>query len=254
MMRWVLVTTFMCGWSGLVSAKEPVLADTKPTPQVRFERLRIPQQDGGKTAKPPVHLQVRLIERLREDEPKEGRNTVRRVLNPEELKPFVQELTTDSQGKIVAEPALRLEFGKEGRFRSGTEFVLEVPNSKPGEPPTEEELFFGTTLDATVTMSKPGLLNVEFRFEHSERIDKISGGIPEKRARTVQSRIDLQNGQTMVLDGLVSHRSITIATRHPVLGEIPIVGEKLFVHRRTEHQCIEMVVLVTATLVEEPAK
>jgi Flp pilus assembly secretin CpaC len=240
MKRWMLVTT--AAFLGLVTCA------------VAEEPGRTPALTPVAAAKPQVEVRVRMMERS-VDSPKEGAgNTLGRVLAPAELKPFLKELTDQPGTKTLAEPCLHLEVGQKGSFRSGGEFLIDLPTSEPGQPPLQEKRFFGTALDATVTIPKPGLLSVAFQCEQSERVGTGKTGVPGLNKRAVQTRVELQNGQTMVLQGLASTRNVTTQTRVPLLGDIPIVGDKLFAQTQTELQHFELVVLVTATLIEPPVK
>lgn len=236
----VLFMTWMCA-----AAASVIVADEPP-------RAELPP--AANPAQPQVQLQVRLVERVRAAGQESLSGTTGRVLNPAELKELLRDLPMNGSAKILAEPTLRLEIGKEGRFRSGREIPFDVPSSSPGEPPTEEKMFFGTSLDATVTVPKPGLLSLLVHFEQSEQVDTGKKGPPGINKRAVNTRIELQNGQTMMLDRLVRHQSITTVMRNPLLGDIPVIGNSLFAKRRQEIQTIEMIVLITAELVEEPVK
>lgn len=241
MMCWMMVTAVILTGEAVCACAE------EPRP--------LPSSNPASAVKPLVELRVRMIERLREADQGDSSGTTRRVLNPAELKEFLNELAKDGKAKIVAEPTLQLGLGKEGLFRSGREIAFKVPSPNPGKPPTEEKMFFGTALDATVTMPKPGLLSVLVRCEQSEPIETGMEGPPRMNKAAVDTRVELQSGQTMVLEGLVCrHQTTTMETRYPVVGEIPIIGRRLFAHRRTETHAIELVVLITATLIEPPAQ
>lgn len=238
MKRWIMVVTVLLwGWITCACAEEPRLA---------------PPSNPAPAAKQFVELRVRMIERSREESQPE--RMAGRVLNQAEAKVFMKELTAQPGTKVLSEPCLHLEVGQKGTFRSGGEISIPVPSSKPGEQSGEEALFFGTALDATVTIPKPGLLSVMFQCEQSELINVGKTGVPGKNSRAVNTRVDLQNGQTVVLPGLIATRNVTTETRIPVLGDIPLVGNKLFTQKRTDSYQSEFMVLVTVTMIEPPVK
>lgn len=233
---WVF-TLVLTGWATGLQADEPI--------RVLTPAATAPQKQA--------QLQIRLIERALTEEPQSKGESKSRVLDRAETKAFLEKLQGEPRTSILAAPTLRLPLGEKGSLRNGGEVLRDLPASN-GNPPMQERVFFGTAVDATVTMPKPGLLSVNFSCEQSDLIRTDKTSVPGITKRAVQTRVEMQPGQTVVLQGLKCTRDVVTETRVPVLGEIPVIGEGLFAKRQTDKQSYEMVVMVTAELVEEPAK
>lgn len=239
-MTWrVMFMTWMCA-----AAASVIVADEPP-------RAELPP--ASNPAQQQVQLQIKLVEQRCADSPEKSSTTQTRVLAREEVKPFLEKLKEKPETKILAAPTLRLVVGQEGSFRSGGEFLREVPSSN-GNPSIRERVFFGTAVDATVTMPKPGLLSINLNFEQSNPTRSDKTGVPGLNKHTVQTRVELQSGQTAILQGLRSTRDVNTETRVPLLGDIPVIGDGLFAKRRQEKETVEMIVLITAELIDETTK
>ncbi len=180
-----------------------------------------------------------------------------RTLTKEQLAGFIQSCQADPRSKILMAPRMRLPLGRKGELRSGGEVAYgvepEATNPDTGEVTPERKLteFFGTAVDATVTVPKPGLLRVNLMVEHSTiTAQKVAPGQrPVKDARRVQTVVECQSGQTTLLRGLKSQRQTATTTRLPVLGELPVLGNA-FSKTHVEQEDVELVLLVTPVLID----
>ncbi|MDP1798890.1 MAG: hypothetical protein Q8K78_15455 [Planctomycetaceae bacterium] len=184
-----------------------------------------------------------------------------RMLTKDETADFVKSCQADPRSNILMAPRMRLPLGRKGQLRSGGEVAYGVEpaitNAETGEVTPEKTLteFFGTAVDATVTVPKPNLLRVNLTVEHSTVMSqKVQPGQrPAKDARRVQTTVDCPNGQTAMFRGLKSQRQTASITRLPILGDIPVLGDT-FSKKRVDHEEVELVLLITPVLLDQPPK
>ena len=69
------------------------------------------------------------------------------------------------------------------------------------------------------------------------------------RAVRINSIVELREGQTLALAGLLSHRTKTQVQRIPVLGDIPKIGPLLFSSKTSTQEENELLILVTPEIV-----
>jgi pilus assembly protein CpaC len=109
---------------------------------------------------------------------------------------------------------------------------------------------FGTSIIVTPTVIDRDLIRMRIVPEFSEANQNLSvGGIPGLNSRRVQTTVELREGQTIAIAGLISHQSNTEVTRIPFLGEIPVIGPLVFNTKRATQDETELLVLVTPELV-----
>ncbi len=61
--------------------------------------------------------------------------------------------------------------------------------------------------------------------------------------------MEIQNGQSFIVSGLLDHRTTEIMSKMPGISSIPILGD-LFRSKNFNHSVVELVIIVTATVVD----
>ena len=158
--------------------------------------------------------------------------------------------------KILAEPTLTTLTGEEAEFLSGGEFPIPVPQGNQGI--TVEFREFGVELKFLPVVLGSGNINVKLNIAVSELINSNSIGItspdttasfivPSLAKRSAMATVELQEGQTIAIAGLISENLREIVTKFPGLGEIPVLGA-LFRSQEFVNNESELVIIVTPRL------
>ena len=159
--------------------------------------------------------------------------------------------------QILAEPNLLTETGKEASFLAGGEFPFPVvQGGAAGSVPTVTVQFkeFGVRLSFTPTLTTEGKIHLKVRPEVSaldfSNALRISGFlIPALSTRRVEAEMELEDGQSFAIAGLVDDRLTQVASKIPGLGDIPILGY-LFRSRSRNKTKTELLVVVTPRVVK----
>jgi pilus assembly protein CpaC len=102
----------------------------------------------------------------------------------------------------------------------------------------------------TPTVVDRDLIRMRIIPEFSEANQNLTvGGVPGLNSRRVQTTVELREGQTIAIAGLISHQTNVEITRIPFFGEIPVVGPLVFNTKRASQDETELLVLVTPELV-----
>ncbi len=169
---------------------------------------------------------------------------------------FIDALKEEGLVKILAEPTLITLSGRTASFLAGGEFPIPVPQSSTGGGTTitVEYKPFGVALNFTPTVLSSGKINMQVAPEVSE-LDfsnsvTIQGFvIPSLNTRRVSTVIELADGQSFAVAGLLREDVREIVDKFPVLGDIPILGS-LFRSTNFQKNETELVVTVTPHLVK----
>jgi pilus assembly protein CpaC len=151
---------------------------------------------------------------------------------------------TDGLVKILAEPNIVAISGQEGRFLAGGEIMIPV-TGREGEV-TLESKEFGVGLSFTPTVLEEGRINIKVL---SAVTDLINLNPVTFSARKAATTVQLRDGQSLAIGGLLQDNFNETVKRFPVLGEIPILGT-LF--RSTDYQKkkTELLIVVTPRLIK----
>ncbi|RJR47364.1 MAG: type II and III secretion system protein family protein [Deltaproteobacteria bacterium] len=158
--------------------------------------------------------------------------------------------------RILAEPNLVATSGQEAKFLAGGEFPVPVPQpGAGGSVITIEYKPFGVGLVFTPTVLDEGKIALKVSPEVSE-LDFVTAPVtiagtqvPGLRKRTVTTHIELKDGQSFAIAGLLSDNHRNTIAKYPLLGDIPVLGT-LFRSARYQKNETELVVLVTPRLVK----
>jgi pilus assembly protein CpaC len=167
---------------------------------------------------------------------------------------FLRALHDKGGLKTLSEPNIVVADGSVGNFLVGGEFpVIISTSSGGGTSPTVEYKEFGIILNFRPKISPNGEIFLNITQEVSE-LDfpngvVISGfRIPALKSRKAESGLQLADGQTFVLAGLLDNKVQKTVSKIPLLGDIPILGA-LFRSTRYSNNETELMVMVTPKIV-----
>jgi pilus assembly protein CpaC len=165
---------------------------------------------------------------------------------------FVDALQSDGLAKVLAEPTLIALSGQQANFLAGGEFPIPVPQGL-GTVAIEYKAF-GVGLSFTPTVLNQDHISIKVAPEVSE-LDfttavQISGFIvPGLTTRRASTTIELADGQSFAIAGLLRENILEDVQKFPLLGDIPVLGA-LFRSEEFRKSETELIIIVTAHLVK----
>ena len=163
--------------------------------------------------------------------------------------------------KILAEPTIMAISGQEGSFLAGGTIFIPVAqqNNNGGSTITLEEKEFGVGVKFTPTVLAGGRINLKVAPEVSE-LNREGVGIsatgfsgtailPAFTTRRASTTVQLMDGQSFAIGGLIKNNTTTNIKAFPILGEIPILGA-LFRSTDFQKDKTELIFIVTPHLVK----
>jgi pilus assembly protein CpaC len=164
--------------------------------------------------------------------------------------------------EILAEPNLITVSGKEASFLAGGEFpfpVITTSGSGGTAAPVVTIQFrkFGVQLNFTPSVEANGNIHLRVRPEVSS-LDfanalTIQGFlIPAISTRVAETEVDLRDGESFAIAGLIDNRVSEVVSKFPWIGSIPIIGN-LFKSRSLSKTNTELLVVITPRFVRPQA-
>jgi pilus assembly protein CpaC len=158
--------------------------------------------------------------------------------------------------QILAEPNLLAMNGKEASFVAGGEFpypTLQGGGAGVGQV-TVSFREFGIRLHFVPTITPRGTIRLHVTpevssLDYANSLTTSGGTVPALSTRRVDTEIELQNGQSFAIAGLLNNQATESLSRIPGLADIPVLG-KLFTTKTISKQNSELLVIVTPELVE----
>lgn len=158
--------------------------------------------------------------------------------------------------KILAEPTLTTESGQEAEFLSGGSFPIPVPEQNGVIGIQYKD--FGVKLKFVPVILDDGRINLKLNVSVSQLtstnslvVTPISSSsvfsVPAITERRAMSTVELSDGQTIGIAGLMNDSMQNAAKKFPGLGDLPILGQ-LFRSQDFQEGRTELVILVTPRL------
>ena len=154
--------------------------------------------------------------------------------------------------RTLAEPNLVAMSGETASFLAGGEIPIPIPGQL-GQIAIEYRKF-GVSLAFSPTVLDDEIINLKVAPEVSQldpttavRIAEIT--VPGIKVRRAQTTIELRNGQSFAIAGLLQSETSNRRSQVPLLGDIPILGA-LFSSTRFQEEETELVIIVTPHLAQ----
>ena len=168
---------------------------------------------------------------------------------------FVSALRENNLLRVLAEPNLVAMSGQEADFLAGGDFPIPIVQggNDQGTSITVEFREFGVRLNFLPVVLGDGRIRLRLNPEVSD-VDfsnaVLAQGfrIPGRRTRRLSTTVELSDGETFAVGGLLDNRVASNKAVTPLLGDLPVVGA-LFRSVRYQRSETELVVLVTPRLV-----
>jgi pilus assembly protein CpaC len=169
----------------------------------------------------------------------------------------IEALQTKNLLQILAEPNVLTESGKDASFLSGGEFpfpVVQSTGAGGGVPAiTIQFRQFGIKLDFTPTILPDDAIHLKVTpevstLDYSNALTITGFTVPALAVRRVQSEMELRDGQSFVIAGLMDNRVTRTLQKIPGLADIPLLG-KIFQSESLSKNKTELLVLVTPQIV-----
>jgi pilus assembly protein CpaC len=151
---------------------------------------------------------------------------------------------TNGLSKILAEPTVTTLTGRQAYFNSGGQIAVTTSNGL-GDVDTQFK-DFGVSVRFTPIVLGSGLINLTIEAEVLEIVNRDPEAL-EFGQRKVSSTVELRQGQTMALAGLIDDRLQSSIEKFPGLGSIPILGA-LFRSQAYQAGETELVIMATPHL------
>lgn len=168
----------------------------------------------------------------------------------------LQALENDGLVESLAEPNLLAEDGKEASFLAGGEYpypMVQGASGGVGGAVTIEFKQYGIQLNFIPTITPRGTIRLQIApsvsaLDFADAVTISGFTVPAISIRKVQTEVELKNGQSFVIGGLLNNQETQTFEKIPFIGDIPILGKLFQSIQRTKNNT-ELVVVVTPEIV-----
>jgi len=156
-------------------------------------------------------------------------------------------LEEESLGRILAEPKLVTMSGQEASFLAGGEYPYQELDNEGNT--NLEFKDFGVGLRFTPIVNSDGLITLRVSPSVTEIADTTTTNQPVLNTRKLNSTVQLHDGQTLALAGLLQNNLTEIVKKIPLLGDLPILGA-LFRSTNYQQNKTDLLIAVTPHIIQ----
>jgi pilus assembly protein CpaC len=167
---------------------------------------------------------------------------------------FINALNKRGAIRTLAEPTLTASDGATASFQAGGEAPIPMVNSSGNGPSsvTVQYKKYGVQLSFTPTVLDENHIKLVLEpevssIDYSSTVDLGSVKLPFFKVRKATTTIELRDGQSFAIAGLIDNSESATISQIPGLGNIPILGE-LFKSRRFQRNETELLFLCTVKI------
>jgi pilus assembly protein CpaC len=168
----------------------------------------------------------------------------------------IQMLQTQGVAEVLAEPNVLAMDGKEASFLAGGEYpypIVQGTSAGGAGAVSIEFKEYGVRINFIPTITPRGTIRLQVAPEVSAldfgNAVQIAGfNVPALTNRKMKTEVELSDGQTFVIGGLLDNRETETFEKIPFIGDIPILG-KFFQSKAINRTNTELIVLVTPEVV-----
>jgi type IV pilus assembly protein PilQ len=155
-------------------------------------------------------------------------------------------METQKKAKVMAQPRIATLNGNKASINVGVTSYFKLAGGTDLNPLVRfQEIKSGIKVDITPWISQGGQVTVEINPDISNSIgNNEKDGYPDISSRSINTTIQLNDGETIILGGLIQAQDSKSTSKVPILGDIPLLG-KLFQSESVQKTSSELVIYLT---------
>jgi type IV pilus assembly protein PilQ len=169
---------------------------------------------------------------------------------PEDFWLSIDALETKGKAKVKARPRIATLNGNEASIDVGWIRYYRTTTGTPEAPIYQlHSIDAGIRLKIIPWVSRSGEITTVIQTEVSNLKSLGPEGLPEIARRQISTTVNLKDGETIAIGGLIQTSNVESRESIPILGDIPIIG-RLFSHTTKTQEETELVIYITPRVLE----
>jgi len=158
-------------------------------------------------------------------------------------------LEASGNGEVIAQPKVTTQDKQQARIESGLQIPYQAQAGGTAGGSTTEFVTAALSLDVTPQITPDGRIIMLLDI-HQDSVVPGSGSVPAIATNSVNTRVLVNDGETIVLGGVFREETTTSVTKTPLLGDLPYVGN-LFKRTENSETKTELLIFITPSIINE---
>ena len=155
--------------------------------------------------------------------------------------------------KVLNQQSLWTKDNEMATFFKGDLVPFEAGSSVGGNDRVTQNNTFdrvGMTLDVRPSITPEDRVDMEVRVELSQLKDDLVNGQPVRGSMETDTKMIVDNGETIMLGGILFQKDSLVKRKVPLLGDVPLVGA-LFRHESEVQTNNELIIFIIPEVIDE---
>lgn len=160
----------------------------------------------------------------------------------------LQALQNEGMSEVISNPKVVTQDGYKALVSSGQEIPYSSSSANNG--PNTEFKDAKLSMDVTPHITPNNRVGMEIHISDDSAASNYVNGEPPINTNEINTKVDVDNGATVVLGGIYSQTQSITTSKVPLLGDIPIIGN-LFKNTNKEFNKDELLIFITPRIIDE---
>lgn len=158
-------------------------------------------------------------------------------------------LESSGNGEVIAQPKITTQDQQTARISSGVQIPYQSQAGGTAGGTTTQFVPAELSLEVTPQITPDGRIIMQLDI-HQDSIQAGAGAVPAIATNTLNTRVLVNNGDTVVLGGVFREEVTTTVSKTPLLGDLPYVGN-LFKRTEDSETKTELLIFITPSIINE---
>lgn len=161
----------------------------------------------------------------------------------------ISAMQSEGLGEIISSPRVLTANGQAAYIKQGKEIPYQEASSSGATTTSFKEAVLMTTVTPQITPNNNVIMDIKVQKDEPDWTRSVNG-VPPLDKREVNTKVQVKNGETVVLGGIYEISNVNQLDKIPFLGDIPWIGRALFSKTLKNTQKFELLIFVTPRIVE----
>ena len=106
------------------------------------------------------------------------------------------------------------------------------------------------SLEVTPQITPDNRIIMDLLINNDTIADEVFGGVPVIDTNQIETQVLVDNGETVVLGGILTTEELRRIVKTPFLGDLPVLG-RLFRYNEQSNQKVELLVFITPRILDD---
>ncbi len=161
----------------------------------------------------------------------------------------ISAMQAEGQGEIISSPRVLTANGQPAYIKQGKEIPYQEASSSGATTTSFKEAVLQTIVTPQITPNNHVIMDIKVQKDEPDWTRSVNN-VPPLDKREVKTKVQVNNGETVVLGGIYEINNIDQLDKIPFLGDLPWIGRALFSKTLKSSQKFELLIFVTPRIVE----